>query len=105
MPKGFREKSAQYRAVMKNRRTMRARGLARYEVRGAEKDRDLIRALAKTLANDDDTAKKVRSAIEQALTAQGMTGRDIVEWLRASPLVGVDWYAGRPFDPGRKIDL
>jgi hypothetical protein len=34
-----------------------------------------------------------------------MTGRDIVEWLRSSPLVGVDWYAGRPFDPGRKIDL
>jgi hypothetical protein len=105
MAKGFREKSAQYRAVVKNRRTMTARGLARYEVRGLAKDRELVRSVAKALAAGDDAAKKLRAIISQGLAPQGMTGRDIVEWLRSSPLVGVDWYAGRPFDPGRKIDL
>ena len=60
MKKGFREKSAQYRAVVKNRRAMGARGLARYEVRGLAKDRELVRAVAKTLAGNDDAAAKLR---------------------------------------------
>jgi predicted nucleic acid-binding protein len=47
MTRGFREKSAQYRAVTKNRRAMRARGVERYEVRGLARDKALIRDLAR----------------------------------------------------------
>ena len=72
---------------------------------GWRKTASLFSAVAKTLAGNDDAAAKLRTAIGQGLARQGMTGREIVEWLRASPLVGVDWYSGRPFDPGRKIDL
>lgn len=104
MAKGFREKSAQYRAVVKNRRTMSARGLARYEVRGLAKDRELVRSVAKKLASDDDAAKALRAELERQ-TRPPLTGKAIVEWLRASPLAEVDWYTKRPFDPGRKIDL
>lgn len=105
MPKGFREKSAKYRAVVKNRRTMRARGLARYEVRGAAKDRELVRAVAKALAGNDDAATKLRAILERETAPPPMTGKEIVERLRASPLAEVDWYTKRPFDPGRKIEL
>jgi len=105
MPKGFRERSAQYRAVVKNRRAMRARGMSRFEVRGLNRDKPLIRNLAKRLAYDDDAAKKLRCALEQELAPRPKARRSIVEWLRSSPLVGVDWYIERPFDAGRKIDL
>ncbi len=105
MAKGFREKSAQYRAVVKNRRTMRGRGLARYEVRGPAKDRELVRAVAKILAGGDEAAKALRALLELETAPPPMTGKQIVEWLRASPLADFDWYTKRSFDPGRKIDL
>jgi hypothetical protein len=105
MPKGFRERSAPYRAVVKNRRAMRARGMSRYEVRGLERDKALVRALAKRLAADDAAAKALRTALEQATAGEAAGSRSIVDWLRASPLVGVDWYAGRSFEAGRKVVL
>lgn len=105
MVKGFREKAARYRAVVKNRRAMRARGMERFEVRALASDKPLIRGLAKKLALDDEGAKKLRATLGEELAPRPRTGREIYEWLRASPLVGVDWYIERPFEPGRKIDL
>jgi hypothetical protein len=102
---GFREKSAPYRAVVRNRKAMLARGIERFEVRALASDKGLIRGLAKKLAQDDEGAKKLRAALSGELGSRPRTGREIYEWLRASPLVGVDWYTERPFDPGRKIDL
>jgi len=105
MAKGFREKSAQYRAVVKNRKRMRARGLARFEVRGLDGDKALIRELAKKLSADNDAARNLRSTLARELAAGKVGYKNLAEWLRASPLVGVDWYVERPFEPGRKIDL
>ena len=102
--KGFREKSAQYRAVVKNRKQMRARGLSRFEVRGLETDKALIRSIAKALADDNSTAKTLRAKLAQEVVATKKPV-NIVAWLRSSPLVGIDWYIEREFDPGRKIDL
>ena len=84
---------------------MGARGLARYEVRGLAKDRELVRSLAKKLASDSEAANTLRAMLEREMAATPKTGREIVEWLRASPLAEIDWYTKRPFDPGRKIDL
>jgi hypothetical protein len=105
MTRGFKEKSAQYRAVVKNRRTMSARGLARFEVRGLAKDRELVRSVAKKLASDSEQATALRTLLERETAPAPITGREIVERLRNSPLADVDWYTKRPFDPGRKIDL
>jgi len=102
--KGFREKSAQYRAVVKNRKQMRSRGISRFEVRGLEHDKALIRAVAKRLAAGDDAARKLRTTLAQEAAA-ATKPVNIVEWLRSSPLVGIDWYIEREFNPGRKIDL
>jgi len=104
MAKGFREKSAKYRAVVKNRRALRARGMSRYEVRGLASDKDLLRAIAKQLANNDSIAQQLRSELVQKV-APNQEPRNVWEWLRSSPLVGVDWYIEREFEPGRKIDL
>ncbi len=105
MSKGFKEKSAVYRAVAKNRRAMRLRGMARFEVRGLVRDKELIRALATRLAAEDEAAQRLRDQLGQKLApAHGAKG-GVWRWLRSSPLVGVDWYIERPFDPGRKIDL
>ena len=45
MRKGFSEKSAQYRAVVKDRKVLRERGMSRFEVRALERDKQLIRDL------------------------------------------------------------
>ena len=105
MVKGFRERSAKYRAVIKNRRAMRSQGLSRYEVRGLARDKDLVKRLARKLATDDGDAGKLRAMLERELMTQKPKYKNLVDWLRASPLVGVDWYIERPFEPGRKIDL
>jgi len=105
MPKGFRERSAQYRAVVKNRRAMRARGMSRFEVRGRSRDKALIKALAKRLAANDAEAQALREELQLRLAPRKGERGSVWHWLRSSPLVGVDWYIERPFDPGRKIDL
>ena len=105
MKKGFREKSAQYRAVSKSRRAMLARGLGRYEVRGLESDKVLVRDLAKKLAVNDAGSQELRNELLKRLAPGKSERGGVWRWLRSSPLVGVDWYTERPFDPGRKIDL
>jgi|CXWL01.1.fsa_nt_gi hypothetical protein len=105
MAKGFREKSAQYRAVVKNRRTMRARGLARYEVRGLGSDKALLRDLAKRLSADDEQAKGLRSELKRALEPQTSEPGGIWRWLRSSPLVGSGINLEREQVTLRKIEL
>ena len=102
---GFREKSAPYRAVVKNRKALRARGMERFEVRGLARDKGLIRALASRLASEGPAAQRLREEILQKVAPQQGEKGGVWRWLRSSPLVGVDWYVERPFDPGRKIDL
>jgi hypothetical protein len=106
MAEGFREKSAKYRAVIKNRRALRTRGLSRYEVRGLESDKALIKALAKKLALDDPAAKSLRSTLEREVTPPAkLKYANLWEWLRASPLVGSGINLEREVVQLRKIDL
>lgn len=105
MPKGFREKSAQYRAVVKNRRSMRARGLSRFEVRGLAGDKELVRSLAKRLAQADPEAQRLRTELVKAVASEGEGRGGVWRWLRASPLVGSGIDLEREFVHPRKIDL
>ncbi len=83
--------------------------MARYEVRGRAQDKELVRSIAKRLAENNPEAQRLREEIagKVALEAPGWprTGKDIWDALRRSPLVGLDLDLEREFTTGRDIDL
>jgi hypothetical protein len=96
--------AAQKRAIKNYRHRLKKRGVSRFEVLGLDADRDLIRSLAKKLAQDDLEARRIRSEVARAVSGTSQKG-GILAALRRSPLVGSDLKIEHPFDPGRKIDL
>jgi hypothetical protein len=97
--------ASQKRAIMNYRRRLSERGMARFEVLGLDADRDLIRSLARRLADDGPDAARLRAAVSQTLSGQPRRKGGILEALRRSPLVGADLDLRRPHDEGRKIEL
>jgi hypothetical protein len=95
---------AQKRAVKNFRTRLQKKGFARFEVLGLGIDRDLIRTLAKRLAQDDPEASRIRSEVMRSILDVPRKG-GILAALRRSPLVGTDLKIERPFDTGRKVDL
>ncbi len=97
--------TAQKRAIKNYRSRLLRRGVARFEVLGLEADRDLIRSLAKRLAQNDPEASRIR--LEVTRTVSNTVGKKggILAALRRSPLVGADLEMNRPFDPGRNVNL
>jgi hypothetical protein len=81
------------------------RGMARFEVRGLEADRNLIRSLAKRLAEDDPEAARIRAAVSRMIAGEPSKKGGIVAALRRSPLVGADLNLARSHETGRKVDL
>jgi len=79
--------------------------MARFEVLGLDADRDLIRSLAKRLAEDDPEAARIRAAVSQTIAAEAPKKGGILAALRRSPLVGADINLARSREPGRKVDL
>jgi hypothetical protein len=105
MRKGFSEKSAQYRAVVKDRKALRERGMSRFEVRALERDKQLIRDLAKRLSANDDDAQRLRNELsKEATPGKGERG-GFLRWIRSSPLVGSGINLEREVVKLRKIDL
>src|SRR5436305_641659 len=104
--KGYRKMSnaAQKRAIKNYRRRLQKRGVARFVVLGLDADRDLIRSVAKKLAQDDPEAQRIRSEITRAISEQPQKG-GVLAALRRSPLIGADLKIERPFDTGRDVDL
>jgi hypothetical protein len=79
--------------------------MARFEVLGLDADRDLIRSLARRLAEGGAEAAKPRAAISQAVAEQSPKKGGILKALRRSPLVGADLDLKRPREQGRKVAL
>lgn len=104
MRKGFAEQSSQYRAVIKNRKALRDREMARFEVRALSRDKNLIREIARRLATNDETAQQLRAELLRE-TAAGDDRGNFWRWLRASPLVGSGIKIRRDKPRLRKIDL
>jgi hypothetical protein len=96
---------AQKRAVRNYRKRLGERGLARFEVLGREADRDLIRALARRLAEDGREAARLRAAVSRTIADEQPRRGGILAALRRSPLVGAELDLVRPREEGRKIDL
>lgn len=99
--------SSQKRAVRNYRSRLGERGMARFEVLGLDADRDLIRSLARRLAQGDEEAARIRAAVSRTMSGELPRKGGIVAALRRSPLVGVDLDLDldRPHIEGRKVDL
>lgn len=97
--------TSQQRAIKTYRDRLATRGMARFEVLGLEADRDLIRSLAKRLAEDGSEAQELRATVKSSLAGEPPRRGGILEALRRSPLVDADLDLSRSEHPGRTIDL
>jgi hypothetical protein len=97
--------TAQKRALRNYRTRLVKRGMARFEVLGLDADRELIRSLARRLAEDDPEALRIRAAVSQTIAGEPPRKGGILAALRRSPLVGADLNLDRSHDAGRKVDL
>jgi hypothetical protein len=97
--------AAQKRALRNYRSRLVKRGMARFEVLGLDADRDLIRSLAKRLAEDDPEAARIRADVSRTIGGGPPKKGGILTALRRSPLVGADLDPARPHEAGRKVDL
>jgi hypothetical protein len=96
--------SAQKRALRNYRGRLVKRGMARFEVLGLDADRDLIRSLAKRLAENDTDAAQIRAAVSRTIAGEPPSKGGILAALRRSPLVGADLDLARSHEAGRKVD-
>jgi hypothetical protein len=97
--------SSQKRAIRNYRSRLAERGLARFEVLGLDADRDLIRSLARRLAEDGPEASRLRAAVSQSIAGESPKKGGILAALRRSPLVGASLDLTRPREEGREIEL
>src|SRR3954469_3221538 len=97
--------AAQKKALRNYRVRLMKRGMARFEVLGLDADRDLIRSLARRLAEGDPEALRIRPAVSQTISGEPPRKGGILAALRRSPLVGADLNLARSHDTGRKVDL
>lgn len=69
-------------------------------------DAALVREVARTLRSGGRPAEALRGRIASAVAApQAETGRELLAFLRSSPLCGVELDIQRDRSPGREIDL
>ena len=97
--------NSQKRAIQNYRSRLGERGLARFEVLGRDADRDLIRSLARRLAEDGPDASRLRAAVSQTITGDPPKKGGILAALRRSPLVGADLDLNRPRAVGREVQI
>jgi hypothetical protein len=96
-------RTAQARAVENYRKRMSSRGMARFEVSGLKADRELLRAVARRLAENTPEAEKIRASLRRTTSTDVRKKGGIYEALRRWPIA--DLNLARPFIEGREIDL
>jgi hypothetical protein len=96
---------SQKRAIRNYRTRLSKRGLARFEVLGRDTDRDLIRSLARRLAEDGPEASRLRAAVSRTIAGEPPKKGGILAALRRSPLVGADLDVTRRREEGRTIKI
>lgn len=97
--------AAQSRATKNYRARLTQRGFARFEIMAVEADRELIRTLARRLAEEGPEAEQVRTAVKTAVAGEPPKPGGILAALRRSPLVGADLDLARPREDGRAVEL
>ncbi len=97
--------AAQQRATRNYRARLEQRGFKRFEVMALETDRDMLRTLARRLAEDGPEADRARAAVKALVAVGPRKPGGILAALRRSPLVGADLDLSRPRIEGRRVDL
>jgi len=97
--------TSQKRALQTYRSRLIARGMARFEVLGLDTDRELIRSLARRLAEDSPEAARVRETVSRSIAGEPPIKGGILRALRRSPLVGAELDVARSAETGRNVDL
>ncbi|WP_342239046.1 hypothetical protein [Inquilinus sp. OTU3971] len=98
-------KPSQRRAVTNFRNRLAEKGLVRFEVTGRDADRDLVRTLARRLAEGGPGSDRLRAVVNQAVAGEPPRKGGILRALMASPLIGSELDLTRPREEGRKVDL
>ncbi|TVQ38148.1 MAG: hypothetical protein EA356_03330 [Geminicoccaceae bacterium] len=97
--------AARRKAVRTYRARLTQRGFERFEVKARANDRDLIRLLAKRLAEEGPEAEAVRNAVKVAVAGEPAPAGGILAALRRSPLVGAELDLSRSRETGRRVEL
>ena len=97
--------TSQKRALNNYRKRLNQRGMARFEVLGLNTDRELIRSLARRLADNGPESVRIRATVRRTVSGEPPRKGGILSALRRSPLVGADLNLTRPVVAGRKVDL
>ena len=97
--------TSQKRALHNYRKRLNQRGMARFEVLGLDADRELIRSLAKRLADNGPDSARIRATVRRTVSGEQRNKGGILDALRRSPLVGAGLNLKRPVLAGRKVDL
>jgi hypothetical protein len=95
----------QKRALKNYRKRLTQRGMARFEVLGLDADRELIRSLARRLADDGPDSAQIRATVRRTISGEQPKKGGILSALRRSPLVGADLDLHRPAAAARTVDL
>jgi len=98
-------KSPQQRALAKFRNRLAEQGLVRFEVTGRDADRELVRVVARRLAEDGPQSDQLRAVMRKTVGGESANKGGIVKALLASPLVGSELEIRRAREAGRKVDL
>ena len=96
---------AQKKAIQNYRSRLTQRGIARFEVQAPETDRELIRVLARRLADGGPEAMQARAMVQRIVAGEPPSRGGILEVLRRSPLVGANLDLTRIREEGREVDL
>jgi hypothetical protein len=98
-------KSSQRRAIHNYRTRLTERGMTRFEVIGRDADRELVRSIARHLAEGGPEADRLRAVVSQAISGEPPRKGGILKALLASPLVGSELDLARSREDGRKVDI
>lgn len=93
---------SQKRAVRNYRKRLGEQGLARFEVLGLDSDRELIRTIARRLAEPGSDTSALREEIRRVLAPPPRVG-GVLAALRRSPLANLNLQRER--SNGRNIEL
>ena len=97
--------TSQTRALRNYRKRLNQQGMARFEVLGLATDRELIRSMARRLADNGPEAHELRDLVHKKVVAEPRKKGGILAALLRSPLVGADLDLSRPKVDMRRIDL
>jgi hypothetical protein len=87
------------------RNRLAEKGLVRFEVTGRDADRELVRIVARRLAEGGPASDRLRTAVRQNVSGEPPKKGGILKALLASPLIGSGLDLTRPREEGRKVDI